>query len=599
MAGAGLQGSGVDYQALFQALPGLYLILQPDLTIVAVTDAYLSATMTRREEILGRNIFHVFPDNPDTPDATGVSNLRASLLRALHDKVPDAMAVQKYDVRRPAQEGGAFEERYWSPVNSPVLDSNGNVTLLIHRVEDVTDYMRSKSLEREKALQAQALLEKTERMESEIFRRAQALQDANKALRESEARLQQLNDTLEERVAERTRQLEDEIEERERTETALRDAQKLEAVGRLAGGVAHDFNNLLTIVLGSVDLVRDHVPPPGVRLVEAIEHAAIQGTRLTRQLLTFTRRQALRPEIIDLASRSEGMTEFLARSLGGNIRIVVTFPKDLWLVECDLGELELALINLCVNARDAMPSGGLVRIDGRNVTLRGGEYPGAAFSGDFVALSVADNGTGIEPDVLAHVFEPFFTTKVVGKGSGLGLSQVHGFAQQAGGLATIESEVDRGTTVTLLLPRSYAASAPKTGEDRQSLSRGIGLVLLVEDNDGVAETAMRMLDLIGYRSHWVQDAGTALALLLGGQRFDLVFSDIVMPGSMTGLDLARRIRRYFPAQPVLLATGYSDAAAEVSAEGFSILAKPYRANALADAIRTSLNIANRTRRNSA
>jgi len=599
MAGAGWQASGVDYQALFQALPGLYLILQPDLTIVAVTEAYLSATMTRREQILGRNIFDVFPDNPDTPDATGVSNLRASLLRALHDKVPDAMAVQKYDVRRPAEEGGAFEERYWSPVNSPVLDSSGHVTLLIHRVEDVTDYMRSKSLERETAMQAQALLEKTERMESEIFRRAQALQDANKALREGEARLQQLNDTLEERVAERTRQLEDEIEERERTETALREAQKLEAVGRLAGGVAHDFNNLLTIVLGSVDLVRDQVPPPGARLVEAIEHAAIQGTRLTRQLLTFTRRQALRPEIIDLASRSEGMTEFLARALGGNIRIVVTFPKDLWPVECDLGELELALINLCVNARDAMPSGGLVRIDGRNVTLRGGEYPGAAFSGEFVALSVADNGTGIEPDVLAHVFEPFFTTKVVGKGSGLGLSQVHGFAQQAGGLATIESEVGQGTTVTLLLPRSYAASAPRTGDDRQSLSRGIGLVLLVEDNDGVAETAMRMLDLIGYRSHWVQDAGTALALLLGGQRFDLVFSDIVMPGSMTGLDLARRIRRYFPAQPVLLATGYSDAAAEVSAEGFSILAKPYRANALADAIRTSLNIANRTRRNSA
>jgi two-component system NtrC family sensor kinase len=199
--------------------------------------------------------------------------------------------------------------------------------------------------------------------------------------------------------------------------------------------------------------------------------------------------------------------------------------------------------------------------------------------------------------VLAHVFEPFFTTKVIGKGSGLGLSQVHGFAQQAGGLATIESELDRGTTVTLLLPRSYVPAPPRSADDRQGMTRGIGMVLLVEDNDGVAETAMRMLDLIGYRSHWVQDAGTALALLLGGQRFDLVFSDIVMPGSLTGLDLARRIRRYFPAQPVLLATGYSDAAAEVAAEGFSILAKPYRANALADAIRTSLNIANRARRN--
>jgi signal transduction histidine kinase/ActR/RegA family two-component response regulator len=599
MAGAESQPTGVDYKALFEALPGLYLILKPDLTIVAVTDAYLAATMTRRDDILGRGIFEVFPDNPGEPDATGVSNLRASLLRALKTKAPDAMAVQKYDVRRPAEQGGEFEERYWSPVNSPVLDAAGNVTLLIHRVEDVTEYMRSRFLEREKDQQAQQLLEKAGRMEAEIFQRAQALQNANKALRESELRLQQLNDTLEQRVTERTRQLENEVEERERTQTALREAQKLEAIGRLAGGVAHDFNNLLTIVLGSVDLVREQVSSSSAHLIEAIEHAAIQGSRLTRQLLTFTRRQALRPEIVDLASRSEGMTEFLARSLGGNIRIVVTFPEDLWPIECDLGELELALINLCVNARDAMPDGGLVRIDGCNVILRGGEYPGAAFAGDFVALSVADTGTGIEPDVLAHVFEPFFTTKVIGKGSGLGLSQVHGFAQQAGGLATIESEVGQGTTVTLLLPRSYAQAPTRLGEDRQRPARGIGLVLLVEDNDGVAETAMRMLDLIGYRSHWVQDAGTALALLLGGQRFDLVFSDIVMPGSMTGLDLARRIRRYFPAQPILLATGYSDAAAEVSAEGFSILAKPYRANALADAIRTSLSIANRARRDSA
>jgi signal transduction histidine kinase/CheY-like chemotaxis protein len=561
MAGANLQPPGVDFQTLFQALPGLCLILTPDLSIVAVTDTYLAATMTRREDLLGRNIFDAFPDNPATPDATGVGNLRASLQRVLLTKAPDPMAVQRYDMRRPASQGGAFEERHWSPVNTPILDGKGHVTLLIHQVEDVTGYMHST------------------------------------ALRDSEARLQQLNDTLEQRMAERTLQLEDEIEERERTETAVREAQKLEAVGRLAGGIAHDFNNLLTIVLGNVDLVREQVALPGARLIEAIEHAAVQGTRLTRQLLTFTRRQALRPEVIDLASRSEGMTEFLARSLGGNIRIEVTFPRDLWPVECDLGEMELALINLCVNARDAMPEGGLVRIDGRNVTLRGGEYPGAIFAGDFVALSVADNGTGIEPDVLAHVFEPFFTTKIIGKGSGLGLSQVHGFAQQTGGLATIESELDHGTTVTLLLPRSYAPAPPKSADDRQSMTRGIGMVLLVEDNDGVAETAMRMLDLIGYRSHWVQDAGTALALLLGGQRFDLVFSDIVMPGSMTGLDLARRIRRYFPAQPVLLTTGYSDAAAEVTAEGFSVLAKPYRANALADAIRTSLNIANRTRRN--
>ncbi|MFZ5789882.1 MAG: ATP-binding protein [Pseudomonadota bacterium] len=591
----------VDYHALFEAVPGLYLVLRPDLTICAASDAYLAATMTKREDVLGRDIFDVFPDNPDDPRATGVSNLRASLLRVLQHRRPDTMAVQKYDVRRPAAEGGGFEERYWSPVNSPVLDANGNVSLIIHRVEDVTDFVRLKMQDSQKEQETHDLRLRAERMEAEIFRRAQEIQESNKALRESEERLQHLNASLEERVLERTRRLEAEVRERERVQEALRETQKLEAIGRLAGGIAHDFNNLLTIILGNVDLLRDQVQKTkAARMVESIERASERGARLTRQLLAFTRQQALRPEIVDLKKRSDDLGEFLARSLRGDIRIVLTFADDLWPIECDLGELELALINLAVNARDAMPEGGLLRIDAANVRLSGGDLPATSLSGEFVSLTVSDTGTGIKPDVLARVFEPFFTTKEVGKGSGLGLSQVHGFATQAGGTATIKSEIGRGTTVTLYLPRAREAGAAGEEEvQRPAVERGAGVVLLVEDDEGVARVAQNLLDLIGYRSHWVQDARTALALLLGGQRFDLVFSDIVMPGGMSGIELARKIRRHFQEQPLLLASGYSSAAAEVAKEGFPIIAKPYRADTLSDAIRNSLALAEAERRNHA
>jgi two-component system NtrC family sensor kinase len=276
----------------------------------------------------------------------------------------------------------------------------------------------------------------------------------------------------------------------------------------------------------------------------------------------------------------------LSQAVRGDIGLVVDIADDIGPIECDVTELEVALMNLCVNARDAMPKGGSVRVAGCNCTLVGDRVPN--LSGEFIALSVADTGGGIAPADISRVFEPFFTTKDVGKGTGLGLSQVYGFAQQTGGSVTIDSRVGEGTTVTIYLPRAKNAATAAAIPEQTATRRAKGAVLLVEDDENVAKIAMKILEMIGYRAEHARDGGTALALLLGGQKFDIVFSDILMPGGMSGLDLARKIRQHFPRMPVLLSTGYARAAGEVHREGFSIIAKPYRADSLAAALQRTI-----------
>ena len=406
--------------------------------------------------------------------------------------------------------------------------------------------------------------------------------------------LQEANQALEARVAERTRQLEAEIIEREKTQETLREAQKLEAIGRMAGGIAHDFNNLLTVVQGNAEILQDSpLSADDMHAVEAIDRAAERGSRLVRQILTFSRRQPLNAVVMDLRRRSEELSEMLSRAVRGDIRLIVALAEDLWPVECDVTELEVALMNLCVNARDAMPKGGLVRVEGRNHTLKAASGHPAALAGDFVALSVADTGTGIAPEDIKKVFEPFFTTKEIGRGTGLGLSQVYGFAQQTGGMATIDSKLGEGTTVTLYLPRAKTAAATETAPGRQAVARSSGVVLLVEDDEDVADVAKNILRLIGYRADHVRDGATALALLLSGQKFDVVFSDIIMPGGMSGLDLARKVRQHFPQLPILLSSGYARATGEVFREGYEIIAKPYSADSLAGALRRTIARAER------
>ena len=362
----------------------------------------------------------------------------------------------------------------------------------------------------------------------------------------------------------------------EEVQKQLAEAQKLDALGQLTGGVAHDFNNILMVISGSLHFLRKSASddPKTTRAISAIETATKRGAALTSQLLTFARRQSVNPKPINVRAQVEAIREVLETGAGSVIRLALEYDSDLWPVITDVSELETALVNLVINARDAMPSGGTVTIAAHNVAAARPDRP------DLVAISVEDTGQGIAPDVLDRIFDPFFTTKPVGKGTGLGLSQVHGFAHQAGGTVKVESELGKGTKLTILLPRhQFATSAEKA---RGTLLGGCGTVLLVEDNPEVAAVSESLLEQLGYTVRRVQNAEAALREI---QRdgIDLVFSDIVMPGTMDGLSLARRMRELRPDLPILLATGYSDAAAGVHGD-FPILRKPYEIHQLSQAI---------------
>jgi signal transduction histidine kinase/ActR/RegA family two-component response regulator len=402
--------------------------------------------------------------------------------------------------------------------------------------------------------------------------------------------------TLESLVIARTRQLEEanlelrrQMAERARVEEALLQTQKIEAIGQLTGGVAHDFNNLLMVVSSGLDLLqrRPEDPVRRTRLIARMREAVQRGSALTRQLLAFSRRQALRPQSVDLVSQIGGMRELLDRSLSGDIEVQLEFADELWRVEVDPGELELALLNLAVNARDAMPAGGTVLIRASNAPNE--QIDGR--QGDFVRICVSDCGTGMTPEVLARVFEPFFTTKEIGKGSGLGLAQVYGFAKQSGGTVQIDTNVGHGTNVAVLLPRSHREPlAVHSTNDVNFASTeqmpSTGCVLLVEDDDEVASLVTDMLRELGYRVVRAGSSASALGALANGRDIDIVFSDVMMPGGMNGIELAREIRRRRE-EPVLLTSGYADAVKEAAAaQGIVILPKPYEIDDLALALHT-------------
>ena len=375
--------------------------------------------------------------------------------------------------------------------------------------------------------------------------------------------------------------------ELERANVRLAHAQKMEAVGQVTGGVAHDFNNLLMVMAGQAELLRGRLgeDPRAVRSLSAILDAARRGQALTGRLLAFSRRQRLRPTPVSLASRVAQLQPLLASSLGGAIGLAIDCPADLWTVDVDVGEWEVALLNMAVNARDAMPDGGRLTITARNASLVAGEGD-ETVGGDFVEVTVADTGEGIPEDVLPRVTDPFFTTKPVNRGTGLGLSQVDGFVQQSGGRMRIESTLGQGTTIRICLPRAAAAApidAPSAAPPRAPRRLEI---LCVEDNPEVADVAAGLIEQLGHSVQVVGSARAAMELLDGGARPDLVFSDIVMPGDLNGLGLARHIRETWPSLPVLLATGYSREAEAIGDE-FNVLAKPYHLSDLGGALQAA------------
>jgi PAS domain S-box-containing protein len=374
----------------------------------------------------------------------------------------------------------------------------------------------------------------------------------------------------------------------ERTREQLSQMQKMEALGQLTGGIAHDFNNLLMIVSGHAEMLRRRLSEPKLlQGIDAILAAARRGESLTRQLLTFSRRQPLNAVPVNLKQRIEALRAMLGSSLRGNISFEVDVPDDIWPVKLDVAELELALVNVAVNARDAMPQGGRFTVSARNV-VASAELRGAHPDDDHVELALSDTGTGIAPDVIKKIFDPFFTTKAVGKGTGLGLSQVYGFAHQSGGSVAVKSEVGRGTTIVLILPRSHAAvpAMPESMAPRAT-RQAEGTILVVEDNPEVRDVAATLLEQIGYRVLRAENATEALAQLQRGPAIDLVLSDIVMPNGMNGIHLAQEVGERYPKVRVLLTTGYSDVTMAAETH-FAVLRKPFALSELERAVREAL-----------
>jgi PAS domain S-box-containing protein len=407
--------------------------------------------------------------------------------------------------------------------------------------------------------------------------------------------LEKTNEILEARVAARTQELEAEMRRRQDAQSALVQAQRLEAVGQLTGGVAHDFNNLLTIITGNLELLAErNTDPEAAALVARAASAAEMGARLTSRLLTFARRRKLAPSILDLSVQVVGLSELLNRTLGEEIQLTTHLATDLWSTRADPSEVENTVVNLAINARDAMPKGGRLVIETTNVVLDGGEsgFGDPIRPGEYVRLTMSDTGTGMSQETLKKVFEPFFTTKEPGRGTGLGLSTVYGFARQSGGHVTIYSEIGRGTTVRLYLPRvdGEAATEIKTADSAVPMSESGETVLVVEDNPEVREIAMQRMEGLGYVAVEAVNGAAAIALLQSGREVDLVFSDVVMPGGVSGFDVARWVATHRPQVKMLLTSGFSEGVAESGAvpTPWPILQKPYNRRQLAEAIAAAL-----------
>ena len=378
-----------------------------------------------------------------------------------------------------------------------------------------------------------------------------------------------------------------------KTEEALRQSQKMEAVGQLTGGVAHDFNNLLTVVKASTDLLKRSLDEKRRRrYIDAISDAVDRASKLTAQLLAFSRQQTLRPEVFEVGKSVRTIGDMIGSLTGARIQVLIELPEIPCHINADAGQFDTALINMAVNARDAMNGEGVLRICVEPVQHLPARRAHAAADGNYVAVSLIDTGSGIAPEQLHRIFDPFFTTKEVGKGTGLGLSQVFGFAKQSGGEVIVESQPDAGSKFTLYLPQAMPVAVVDQPvlDPHQPQSDGDGArLLVVEDNLEIGEFSTQTLRELGYRIDWAKNGAQALAILAEqAPTFQAVFSDVVMPG-MNGVELALEIKRLYPHMPIVLTSGYSPALAQGNSQGFTFLQKPYSVEALARLLRSEIN----------
>ncbi|WP_166225474.1 PAS domain-containing hybrid sensor histidine kinase/response regulator [Pseudomonas atagonensis] len=424
--------------------------------------------------------------------------------------------------------------------------------------------------------------------------------------KKTEEALRNLNETLEERVSARTEQLaqanqrlQNEMFERERAEDALRHAQKMEAVGQLTGGIAHDFNNMLTGIIGSLDLMQRYIANGRAneigRFTEAAVSSANRAAALTHRLLAFSRRQSLDRKTLNVNELIHSLEDLIRRTKGDPIELKLRLADDAWPVSTDVSQLENALLNLVINARDAMPDGGELLIETANVYLDGSDITTLepVSAGDYVMLAVSDNGTGMTPSVRSKAFDPFFTTKPIGQGTGLGLSMIYGFAQQSGGHVSLDSITGQGTCVRLYLPRLHSLEpelAPSAPAVVPTAAVAGETVVVVEDDPAVRMLVLDLLKELGYRAHEAEDAKNALPLLESAERVDLLVTDVGLPG-MNGRQLAEIARQHRPGLKVLFMTGYAQKAAERQGfleDGMDMVAKPFSIELLASKIRTML-----------
>ncbi len=645
--------------------------------MVAANEGRLRGTNTKREDCIGRSIFEVFGRNPEEQLEFGAGVLRASLERVVRTGEPDRMAITKYDIPRSGGEGAGFEVRFWSPLNTPVLNDKGEVAYIIHQTEDVTEqvlaqqrsnsrlavaderfraallaseagifdwYINEDQLHFDNALQQlfslppvlvanpidsfvgyinaadrdavrTALKECSQGKDFSVeFRlsrsaaerwvvaKGKVFQDAAgkssyvtgtcvdiTARKQAERALQELNETLEARVAA-------EVAERTQVEQTLHQAQKMEVVGQLTGGIAHDFNNLLTGIIGSLELMqrrrRDGDFTNDERYMNAAITSAQRAAALTQRLLTFSRRQTLDLKPIEVNSLVASLEDLLHRTTRENITIATDLAAGLSLVCMDANQLESAVINLAINARDAMPDGGTITISTAAVEITP-EQGGAIqlTEGDYVLLTVADTGVGMTPEVLAKVFEPFYTTKPIGQGTGLGLSMVYGYMRQAKGTVRILSQPGQGTRVQLYMPCCGEDIGILAVEESKATPLGVGEVVLVVEDEGVVRSLIvEVLHELGYQTLEAANAQEAIPFLENSQRIDLMISDVGLPG-MNGRQLADLAQANRPQLKVLLATGYAEGS---NVEGYlapnmEIITKPFAIDALANKISEILN----------